>query len=152
MTIGKALAWITIIVAAGVAVIFGTLTDVSARIRERYPSATVLLHEGHSPGVHPLLSLMRLFRDRHFLSSSDWVDVGLTDEVQPVDLAVLLQFRVHAIRVVRCKVTNLSPLGSRRYPTYAEFSDCDLSALPVEQKGILRASAQNPQSLTYGGP
>jgi hypothetical protein len=136
----------------GTVALVGSLTDAGARIREMYPSAAVTLHEGHSPGVHPLLSIMRVIRGRNFVSTSDWIRVQLSDERQPIDLAILLRFRVNSIQLTRCKINDLAPLTHRIPPVYAEFIDCDLTAVSGDVTAVLQASTENPERLTYGGP
>jgi hypothetical protein len=152
MTVRKLLMSSVVIALIGTVALVGSLADVGASIREMYPSAVVTVHEGHSPGVHPLLSVMRLVRGRNFVPASKWIRVQLSDETKPVDLAKLLQFQVNSIQLTRCKVNDLAPLTRRSPSIYAEFIDCDLNAVPAEQTAVLQASTENPERLTYGGP
>jgi hypothetical protein len=152
MTVRKLLMSFTVIALIGTVAVVSTLTDVAARIREHYPSAAVTLHEGHSPGVHPVLSVMRLVRGQRFVPATEWISVQLTAEAKPIDLATLFQFQVISLRLTRCKVNDLAPLMRRQPSTYAEFISCDLSAVPAEQKAALRASSDNPERFVYGGP
>ena len=152
MTVRKMLMSLTAITLVGTALVVGTLTDVRARIREFYPSAEVAIHEGHSPGVHPVLSLLRLARGQHFVPASEWISVQLENEAKPVDLVKLFQFRVISIRLTRCKLDDLAPLIHRTPSVFAELIDCDLIAVPQEQKAGLQVSPENSERLTYGGP
>lgn len=152
MTVRQIFASLTVIALVGTAVVLGKLTDVGARIREHYPSAEVAIHEGHSPGLHPVLSVMRLVRGRHFVPATEWINVQLANEAEPIDLTTLFQFRVISIRITRCKLNDLASLTRRSPPVYAEFLNCDLRAVPPEQKAALKVSPENPERITYGGP
>jgi hypothetical protein len=142
----------TLIAVIGTIIFVYNLTDVREHIRERYPSAKVAIHEGHSPGVHPILSAMRLLRGSHFVPETEWIEVELTDEPKPVDLAKIFQFKVIWIAVTRCIVTDIGPVIRQRPGVYAQFVSCDLAALPAAQRAALRVSPDNPQRLTYGVP
>ena len=152
MTVRQIFTSLTVVALVGAAAIVGTLTDVRSRIREHYPSADVAIYEAHSPGVRPVLSVMRLVRGRHFVPTTEWISVQLANEAEPIDLKTLFQFRVISIQMTRCKVNDLAPLTRRRPPVYAEFLTCDLSAVPPEQKKALTVSPENPERITYGGP
>jgi hypothetical protein len=84
MTVAKWTVSLALVAAAGSIVLVCALTDVRQLIRERYPSAEVTVHEGHSPGVRPVLSTMRLLRGSHFVPENEWVELELTDESKPV--------------------------------------------------------------------
>ncbi|MFZ1219869.1 MAG: hypothetical protein WAO00_11280 [Chthoniobacterales bacterium] len=152
MTVAKWTVSLALVAAAGSIVLVCALTDVRQLIRERYPSAEVTVHEGHSPGVRPVLSTMRLLRGSHFVSENEWVELELTDEPKPVDLASIFQFKVIWIKLTRCIVNDISPLTRQKPGVYAEFFGCDLSALPAEQRAVLRVSPDSSQRLTYGAP
>lgn len=150
-TYKKAISFIGIVV-LGTVLFVGNLTDVETRIREYYPSAEVSIHEGHSPGMHPVLSFLRLVRGSHFVPASEWISVQLENEARPVDFAKLFQFRVISIRLARCKVDDLAPLIHRTPPVFAELIGCELTAIPPVQRAVLQISPENPERLTYGGP
>lgn len=152
MTVRKRIMSLTAIAVAGIVLVIGTLTDVRARIRQAYPSAEVAIHEGHSPGVHPVLSLLRLVRGQHFVPYSEGISVQIEDEVNPVDLNMLFRFRLNSIHLTRCKVDDLTPLINRKPSVFAEFISCDLTDVPQMQKAELRISQENRKKLVYGGP
>jgi len=130
----------------------GTLTDVSARIREHYPSASVSIHEGHSPGIHPVLDVFRMVRGKSFIPDTEWISVQLTAEDKPIDFASLFQFKVQSVQLTHCKVNDMAPLLRQKPLRYAVFINCDLSSVPADQKAALIASAKNPERFFYGSP
>jgi len=130
----------------------GTLTDVSARIREHYPSASVSIHEGHSPGIHPVLDVLRMVRGKSFIPDTEWISVHIKSESRPIDLATLFQFRVLSIQLIHCKINDLAPLLRQKPSPYAVFINCDLNDVPAGQKAALIASAENPERFFYGSP
>lgn len=153
MTVGKkVIFFFTIITLIGGIAVVGTLVDAEACIREVYPSASVTVHEGHSPGVRPLLSVMRILRGQRFIPAAEWIGVQLTSEDKPVDLATLFKFKVISLQLTHCKVNDLAPLLRRKPSTYAVFISCDLSAVPATQKAALLASGDNSERFIYGGP
>ena len=152
MTASQKVMSLTAIVLLGTVLFVGNLTDVGTRVREYFPSAEIAIHEGHSPGVHPLLSLLRLVRGQRFVPASEWISVTLENEPGAVDFAKLFQFRVVSVHLAHCRVDNLAPLIHRNPPVYAVFNSCDLNAVPQEQKTWLRVSLENSERLTYGGP
>ena len=135
MTVGKKviMSFIVITLIGGIAVV-GTLVNVEASIREVYPSASVTVHEGHSPGVRPLLCVMRILRGQRFIPATEWISVQLAAEDEPVDLATLFKFKVISLQLTHCKVNDLAPLIRRKPSTYAVFINCDLSAVPATQR------------------
>ncbi len=152
MTVRKLVMSLIVIALGGTGFIVGTLQNVRTRIRESYPSAEVAIHEGHSPGAHPVLSFLRLVRGSHFVPVSEWIYVQLESEARPVDLAKLFEFQVISIRLTRCKIDDLTPLSHQTPPVYLELIDCDLTAVPSVQRAVLKTSPKNPDRLTYGGP
>lgn len=152
MTVRRVIMSFVVIALIGTMAVVGTLTDVRARIRQEYPTAGVTVHEGHSPGVHPVLSMIRLVRGRDFVPATAWIRVQLIGEAKPIDLATLLQFRVNSLQLTRCKINDLTPLVRDGSLVYAEFISCDLSGVPAEQLAVLKISDENPKRLTFGGP
>lgn len=153
MTVGKKviMAFTVITLIGGIAVV-GSLVDIEAYIREVYPSASVTVHEGHSPGVRPLLSVMRILRGQRFIPATEWISVQLTAEDKPVDLATLFKFKIISLQLTHCKVNDLAPLMRQKPSAYAVFINCDLSAVPATQKAALLGSSDNSERFIYGGP
>jgi len=153
MTVGKKviMSFTVFTLIGGVAVV-GSLVDIEACIREVYPSASVTVYEGHSPGVRPLLSVMRILRGQRFIPATEWISVQLTAEDKPVDLATLFKFKIISLQLTHCKVNDLAPLMRQNPSAYAVFISCDLSAVPATQKAALLGSSDNSEIFLYGGP
>jgi len=128
------------------------LTDVSERIREYYPSASVSIYQGHSPGIHPVIDVLRMVRGKNFIPDTEWISIQIKSEARPIDLATLLQFQVQTIQLTHCKVSDLAPLLRKNPAPYAEFKNCDLSDVPADQKATLVVLSENPEYLFYGSP
>ena len=92
---------------------------------------------------------MRIIRGRAFIPPGRSVSVSLEGE-SAVSLSSLHSFRVATLHLRHCRVTDISQL---RPGMFAEFVDCDFSAVPSRQTALLWQSPNSPPNrFVYGSP
>lgn len=123
--------------------------DATVSIRKIYPSARVKLYEAHSPGIHPVLDIMRLVRGRDFMPTTEWIIVSINQESTPLNLSFLGRFHISVLQVKGCEVSDISLL---RPGMTATFIECNLDRLPSNQASLLRTLPESPQIYRYGYP
>jgi hypothetical protein len=109
----------------------------TGQIRLLFPGAQVYFDPVNSPDI-TLGTLVRCMFPSYVGKNEDSVGFELADRGEPVDFSRLVGrgFLLHSIRLTRCKVTDLRPLASLGSPLVI-FDDCDLSALPDEQRELV---------------
>jgi len=118
------------------------LEDATVSIRKICPSARVLLYEATSPGIHPVLDIMRLVRGRDFMPTTEWIIVSINHESTPLNLSFLGRFHIGVLQVKGCTVSDISLL---RPGMIATFIECNLDRLPSNQASLLHTYPESPQ-------
>ena len=117
-----------------------TFYNVGTQIRKVFPGAVPYFDPVYSPD--PTISAtIRQFMPSYF-GADESVGFSLTDSPEPLDLHQRFSRLSHvyffSIHLTRCRITNLCEAGSRDFPGFILFDDCDFSELPADQRTLLR--------------
>lgn len=89
--------------------------------------------------------LIRVVVPSYFERTED-IGIELSDHPTPIDFTPFASFRLHSVHLRRCTVSDMRALATMG--AFVTLDDCDLSALPPDQRGLLWSpdpDAPNPE-------